>query len=159
MNNPKPENSDAELRYSIFEISRQNFGVEVQQVVEVLPLPKYTPLPNVHDSILGVFSLRGQIHSIIDLRELFNLEKKPPQSSDYVVLLTHQDVVFGVLVNRIIEITNLDATKIALPTQEMAVQYIEYTSGYYESPSLGRVYLLDLEAVLNSPEINRYRYF
>lgn len=157
MNNSKLDTNEIEFRYSIVEISKQNFGVEVQQVVEVLPLPKFTPLPNVHNSILGVFSLRGQIYSIIDLRVLFKLEVKPPAPTDFVILLQHQNVVFGVLVNRIIGINAIDATKIAVPTQDMAVQYIEFTSGVYENPSLGQVYLLDLEAIINNREISRYR--
>ena len=61
-------------RYSILGISEQNFGVEVKYVKEILPLPKITPLPNIHKSILGVFNLRGQIYSLLDLRLFLRLD-------------------------------------------------------------------------------------
>lgn len=148
----------SEYRYSILEISRHNFGVEVINVREVLPMPKYTPVPNVDKCILGVFNLRGQIYSIVDLRSLFKLDKKPISEKNFVVLLESDGIIFGVVVDRVLDLISLDTSKIILPAQEMPVQYVQYTTGYYEHKTLGNIYLLDLAAILDTNEIKKYRY-
>ena len=63
-----------ESRYSILNLSGHYFGIEINRVVEIIPFPKYTKIPNLNPCILGVFNLRGQIYSIIDIRVLFDLK-------------------------------------------------------------------------------------
>jgi len=158
MPHQKTHSLGTEYRYSVLEISRQKFGVEVLNVLEVLPLPKITPVPNVHRSILGVFNLRGQIHSLLDLRVLFHMEQTPVTTDNYVVLIKEGDITMGILVERVLDLLLMDAAKISLPTQDMAGPYVQYTSGLYEHPALGIIYILDLNAILNAKEIYQYRY-
>ncbi len=154
----KTDSLGNEYRYSVLEISQQKFGVEVLHVLEVLPMPKITPVPNVHRSILGVFNLRGQIHSLLDLRVLFHLEQTAITADNYVVLIKEGDMTMGVLVDRVLDLVLMDAAKMALPTQDMAGPYIQYTSGVYEHTTMGVIYILDLNAILNAKEIYQYRF-
>jgi len=149
---------NSEDRYSILEISQQNFGVEVVHVKEVLPLPHITPLPNVHQSVLGVFNLRGQIYSLLDLRLFFRLGRPPLNENQFVVVLQHQNIQFGVLVDKVLDVLLLDADKILIPTRDMASQYIQYINGYYEHKKLGIIYILDLGAIIEAKEIRQYRF-
>lgn len=145
-------------RYSIFEISEQKFAVEIKNIKEVIPLPKIARLPNVHKSILGVFNLRGQIYSIIDIRVLLSLEQTAIADKNFIVLVEWEDFTFGIVVDRVLDVRNLDNDKIQIPTRELSLPYIQYLNGYYEYKEMGVIYLLDLPAIMQSKEIIRYRY-
>ena len=63
-------------QYVCFKLNNQEFGLEVENVIEVLPPPEITPVVHTPDFIKGVINLRGQIIAIIDLRIFFYLESK-----------------------------------------------------------------------------------
>ncbi len=145
-------------RYSILGISEQHFAVEVINMKEVIPLPMITPVPNVNECILGVFNLRGQIYSIFDLRVLLKLERNEINEKNFIVLLEWHEFQFGVVVDRVLDVTRIDPGEIQIPTRELSPQYISFLNGYYEHETMGVIYLLDLPAILQNKEIIRYRY-
>ena len=116
----KNTNTDSEFRYSILCISGYYFGVEVKYVREVQLLPVITKVPNVHKSILGVFNLRGQIQSIIDIRGVLNLPSGKVSEEDFVVVLEHDKRVIGVLVEKVLDVFTVDTGNIQIPTREMS---------------------------------------
>lgn len=149
---------NAEYRYSILCISGQFFGVEVNQVKEVLILPVTTKIPNVHRSILGVFNLRGQIQSVIDIRELLNLPIEKITEDHFVVILEQKKIVLGVVVEKVLDVISVEGSKVQIPTREMPLSLVNYCNGYYDHQQLGVVFLLDLETIFNSKEIINYSY-
>jgi len=146
-------------RYSIFGISEQNFAVEIKNIKEVVPLPKITKVPNVHKSILGVFNLRGKICSIMDIRVLLKIEQTVINEDNFIVLMEWEEFMFGIVVDRVLDVRNLDTSKIQVPTRELTLPYIQYLNGFYEHTEMGVIYLLDIQAIMQSKEIIRYRYF
>lgn len=151
-------NTDTADKYSILEISEQNFAVEIDNMKEVTPLPKITEVPNVNPSIFGVFNLRGQIHSALDLRVLLSLERKQVTEKNFIVLLENEDIQFGLIVDKVRDVTRLDSSKIQVLTRDHSTQYTQYLKGLYEHKDLGVIYILDIPAILQSKEIIRHRY-
>ena len=149
---------DTECRYSILCISDQYFGAELLNVKEVIPLPKLTKIPNVHDSILGVFNLRGQIYTIIDIRKLLKLEVKPITNKEFVVILEHENMTFGVVVNKVMDVLVIDSGKVQIPTRDMPPQFIQFLNGFYNHKKMGVIYLLDISALMKAEEISKHRY-
>jgi len=78
--------ANAPERLSTFQLGRYHFGVDIQYLKEVVPLPEYTPLPNVEDIYLGVFNLRGEIFPIADISPLLGMNPKPIYADDMVML-------------------------------------------------------------------------
>ena len=149
----KSTNTDSEFRYSILCISGYYFGVEVKYVKEVQLLPVITHVPNVHKSILGVFNLRGQIQSIVDIRGILNLASRKISEEDFVVVLEHHKRVMGVLVEKVLDVFNVDSSNIQIPTRDMSLSLVHYCNGYYNHKKLGKIFLLDLDTLFNAKEI------
>ena len=149
----KSTNTDSEFRYSILCISGYYFGVEVKYVKEVQLLPVITQVPNVHKTILGVFNLRGQIQSIVDIRGILNLPSGKISEEDFVVVLEHDKKVIGVLVEKVLDVFNVDSSNIQIPTREMSLSLVNYCNGYYNHKKLGKIFLLDLDTIFNAKEI------
>lgn len=145
-------------RYSILCIAGQNFAVAITNMKEVIPFPKMTQVPNTEAGILGVFNLRGQIWSAIDLRVLLKLEKSAITEKNFIVLVEDDGINFGVVVDRVLDVTMLDNSKIQVPTREFSQPFVQFLNGYYKHKKLGLIYMLDLPAILQSKELKRYRY-
>jgi purine-binding chemotaxis protein CheW len=151
-------NKNTEYRYSILCISGQYFGVEVKYVKEVLLLPVITQIPNVNKAVLGVFNLRGQIQSVIDIRGILNLPAEKIDHEHFVVILDYNKVLLGVVVEKVLDVISIENSKINIPTRDMPLSLVNYSNGYYEHKNLGTVFLLDLESIFNAKEIGSYSF-
>ncbi len=150
--------SHSEYRYSILCISGHYFGVEVKYVQEVQLLPVITKIPNVHACVLGVFNMRGQIQSVIDIRGFLNLPVEKITEESFVVIVEHQKTKLGIVVEKVLDVFSIEGSKIQIPTREMPLSLIQYCNGYYNHKRLGKVFLLDLETLFNAKEIVSYSY-
>ena len=147
-----------ESRYSILKLSGHHFGIEINKVVEVIPFPNYTKIPNLDSSILGVFNLRGQIYSIIDIRILLDLQVNEVSDKNYIVLLKDEKISFGIYVDKVMDVLNIDETKIQVPDRKSSKSFIHFLNGVYEDKKLGLIHLLEVREVINSKEICQYRF-
>ncbi len=147
-----------EYRYSILQISGKFFGVEVIKVREVVSFPKLTMVPNVNESVLGVFNLRGQIFSVVDIRLMLKLPVSPVREDNLVVIIEQDEVAFSIVVEKVMDVANIDSDKIQIPTREMPVKMAQYLDGYFEHKKFGMIYLLDISALTNSKELKSYRF-
>ena len=149
---------NTEFRYSILRISDNYFGIEVKYVREVSLLPTITQVPNVHKGILGVFNLRGQIVSVIDIRSLMHLPQEKITEDYFVVIIENNGITLGFVVEKVLDVFPIDSNKIHIPTRDMSLNLTQYCNGYYNHKKLGRVYLLDMETLFEAKEIGGYRF-
>jgi len=152
------KSTEVYYRYSILCISNQYFGVEVKHVKEVQLLPAITKIPNVHSSVLGVFNLRGQIQSIVDISGFLNLALDKISDESFVVLIEYKNTSLGLLVEKVLDVLQIESDKIQIPGRDMPLSIMQYCSGWYNHESLGKVFLLDLETLFNAKEIGSYSY-
>jgi len=129
---PKDNFINPENRYSLLGIENQYFGVDIIYIKEVITLPKITKTPNVNPVIIGVFNLRGQIYSIIDLCVILGLEPKTVDTNNFVVVLESGNQSFGIVVDKVGDVVRLDNSKIQIPTRDFSAQHIHYLNGYVE---------------------------
>ena len=69
---PAPER-ERRRSYVVFGLGGARYAVQATNVVEVGRVPRVTPLPNVPAWLRGVANLRGDILSVVDLRELLGM--------------------------------------------------------------------------------------
>lgn len=147
-----------ESRYSIINLSGHYFGIEINKVIEVIPFPHYTKIPNVDPVIKGVFNLRGQIYSIIDLRLLMDLEMNASSEKNFVVILKEEKFTFGIYVDKVMDVYLIDETKIQVPNRKSSARFIHFLNGVYEDTKLGIIHLLDVIEIINSKKVSQYRF-
>ena len=152
------KNQTEAYRYSILKISGLYFGIDVECVKEVLQLPLYTRVPNVHPSILGVFNLRGQIYSLIDIRIILKLETSALTEETFIIIIEKDNLSFAIIVDRVLDVVKVESNKIEIPTREMPLNLLHYINGLYEDKKIGMLHLLDLDSLIRSEEINTYRF-
>ena len=63
-------------KYLIFQLGKEEFGIQVTKVREIMGIQDITPMPHLPAHIKGVLNLRGRIIPVMDLRLKFGLEAK-----------------------------------------------------------------------------------
>ncbi len=71
-----------------FVINEHEYGVDMQDIMEICLSDKITPLPNVSSYIKGMMNLRGMLIPIIDLLEWLSFEKSTDQSKVQKPIIT-----------------------------------------------------------------------
>ena len=60
-----------------FSLAGKEYGVDIMSVKEIAKAARFTYVPNASTFVRGVYNLRGEIISVIDLRIFFHL---PPSA-------------------------------------------------------------------------------
>jgi chemotaxis-related protein WspB len=72
-----------------FEIEGQRYGLDISQVVEVVPAVRLRRLPGVPDYVAGILRFRGAHVPVIDLNELIGGTPAVARLSTRLVLVRH----------------------------------------------------------------------
>lgn len=141
-----------------FSLGGKDYGVDIMSVKEIAKFLEFTYVPNTAPFVRGVYNLRGDIISIIDLRQLFGLSAEPKGESepeDGLILRTEDNLV-GVIVDKIDRVVGVSSSSIQPPHPIFGDINIKYISGVIEHEN--RLFIiLDVQRIfdknLPAPEI------
>lgn len=93
----------------------QRYGINVFKVREVLPCPKLTVMPRLHQFVIGVAHIRGNTLSVIDLA--YAIGGRPTKNYDkgYIIIAEYNRSTHAFLVSSVERILNMNWTKILPP--------------------------------------------
>lgn len=102
----------------VFLLAYETYCVETAYVREVYPLKDLTPLPGTPSFVAGIINVRGQVLSVIDIRDFFGLPKHGLSDLNKVIILTGDGMEFGILADAIVDVRNIPVDEIqpGLPT-------------------------------------------
>ncbi len=146
----KSANHEKYTRYSVFSVSGKLFGLEISTVREVLPPPKVTLLPNVPTYVVGVYNLRGNIISLIDIQQILGLNSEGNRDSDIVLLVESSDFLISFVVEKVLDFVEVENSKVHLPSRNISARMAYFIRGIYETDKMGQIYLFETEKLLNS---------
>lgn len=84
------------------------FGIPIGRVHDVFRVGQLTPVPLAPPAIAGLLNLRGRIVTAIDLRMRLGLDAQPIQEGALAIGIEAAPDSFGLLVDRIGDIVELD---------------------------------------------------
>ena len=89
-----------EEKYICFNLSEEQFAIPLLAVKEVIKLQEVTPVPQMPHHIMGIFNLRGQVITVMDLRKKLNLPTAQT-SETAIMILNFGKNVLGVVVDSV----------------------------------------------------------
>jgi len=149
----KSANHEKYTRYSVFNVSGKLFGLEMSKVREVLPPPKVTLLPNVPTHVVGVYNLRGNIISLIDIQQILGLNSTGKKDTDMVLVVESSDFLISFVVEKVLDFVEVENSKVQLPSRNIPARMAYFIRGIYETEKMGQIYLFETEKLLNSSVI------
>ncbi|NKC00381.1 MAG: chemotaxis protein CheW [Pseudomonadales bacterium] len=97
---PRKEESQAQWQGLGFLVGGTRLVSKIGDVVELLQMPKLTPLPAVKSWVRGIANIRGRLVPIVDLHEFLEMPTTMPASQWRLLIVEDEDVVAGLLVEQ-----------------------------------------------------------
>ncbi|MEZ4743748.1 MAG: chemotaxis protein CheW [Bdellovibrionota bacterium] len=137
-------------RYLEFSLGEEKFAIPLLAVKEVIAIPQLTPVPYSPKHFLGIMNLRGQIISVIDLRQKFDI--KPNDSKENAVIICDlSSIVLGVVVDSVNSVLSPKAADISDVPRFDSKQNNDYIEAIYRQKE-SLVLFLDIAKVLSAQD-------
>jgi purine-binding chemotaxis protein CheW len=136
-----------ELHLVTFALDREEFGIPIGQVREVIRVGEITRVPQARPHVRGVTNLRGRILAVVEIRTRMGLPIAEITPRSRVVVVGVHDRVLGILVDSVSQVVKVPITTVAPAPEEVLTPGVDYITGVARWNSR-LIILLDLEKVL-----------
>jgi purine-binding chemotaxis protein CheW len=113
---PPPVAGSRAGKYLTFQLGKEEFGIQVKHVREIMGVQDITAVPGTPAHLKGVINLRGKIIPVVDLRIKFAFPEAPfTQTTCIVVVQVEQEgeqAMIGLIVDGVCEVLNIAAADI-----------------------------------------------
>jgi len=98
---PQAAATNRSLQIVVFKLGQEEYGLQIDQIKEVVITPNITRMPQTPSYVKGVANIRGNVIAIFDLEDRFNLVRSDVQThgNKYTLVVESDDVKMGLLVN------------------------------------------------------------
>lgn len=139
-----------EVQIVSFLLGDEEFGLEIEEVKEIIRFPEIVKVPNVPYYIKGIISLRDTLMPIVDLRTKLNAGSDEITDSTRVVVADINGTLMGLIVDRVYEVIRVSKDTIYPPPQAIASGSGEKITGIARLEGGKRIIMLmDLEDMVS----------
>jgi purine-binding chemotaxis protein CheW len=97
-------NKHSRTQLIVFKLGKEEYGLAIDQIKEVVLTPNITRMPQTPAYIKGVANIRGNIIAILDLEEKFGITDKSSEqhkSGNYTLVVASEEYKIGILVREV----------------------------------------------------------
>lgn len=105
-------------KVAVFKVGLNDCGIDIEDILEIIKVPKINILPKVPSYILGVINLRGNVIPILDLKKRYADEFTQIGYDTRIIISQIGEKKIGFLVDEVNEIMEFHE-KAVTNTQEM----------------------------------------
>ena len=144
----------AEQQLVVFGLGKEEFGIDISRVREIVLIQNITSIPQAADFVEGIVNLRGQIVPIVDLCKRFRVANAAvtDESARRIIVVNIAGQNIGILVDGVSEILRI-ADESMEPTPPLVAGGIgsDFITGVAKVE--GRlIIVLDLDRIFSSDE-------
>jgi len=147
--------SESLLQLVVFQLSGEEFGVEIMKVQEIIRIPEITQIPQSPDFVEGVINLRGKVIVVVNLDKRFNFTSKEVDDHSRIVVIEIGNSVLGMIVDSVNEVLRIPKSSVdpapELTTSNVSRDYIKGVGKIDERLLI----LLDLAKVMTLEELEK----
>jgi len=144
-------------KYLVFHLGREEFGIRVLKVREIMGIQDITALPQTPAHVKGVINLRGKVIPVVDLRLKFGLpEQKYTERTCIIVIQMRGQagpMLMGIVVDGVAEVLNLAAADIEDTPDFFDGTATPYLLGMAKVKGKVKI-LLEIDRVLTSQDLD-----
>lgn len=141
------EEDTTKNKYLSFLVGKEEFGIEISCVKEIINMVSITQVPSTPKYVKGIINLRGDIIPVIDVRIRFRMEERPYDDLTCIIVIERQGENIGLIVDGVNEVKYINDKNIASPPSAR----LSYSNQFVKN--LGRsedkvVLLLEIDRLL-----------
>jgi purine-binding chemotaxis protein CheW len=141
----------------VFELGREEFGIRVLKVREIMGIQDITAVPQTPAHVKGVINLRGKVIPVVDLRLKFGLPEQEYTQRTCIIVVQVQGearpMLMGIVVDGVAEVLNLAAADIEDTPDFGDGTATPYLLGMAKVKGKVKI-LLEIERVLTSTDLH-----
>lgn len=131
-----------------FRLAREEYGIEITKVQEIILLGQITRVPQTPDFIKGLINLRSTVIPVVDLRRRFGLAAEEPTDETRIMVVNVGGKTLGVIVDAVSEVLRVSQEQIVPPPPTVAGVGHEYLTGLVKLDNRLLI-LLNLDKILD----------
>jgi purine-binding chemotaxis protein CheW len=143
-----------QVQIVVVSIEQHLCGIKILAVREIVKVPKITWVPWTPEYVIGVINIRGDLHSVVDLKQFFQLGTSQVSKQSRIIIAESDDLVAGFLVDDMLDIIDVPVASF-LPMTELQNSgirgYVEGTFPWNET----EVFLLNIDMLLQGVVVNQ----
>lgn len=157
MSEVESANDSAELggKYLTFFLGREEYGLEILKVREIIGMMDITPVPRTPKFVRGVINLRGKVIPVVNLRTKFGMETIETNGETCIIVVQAEDIEMGIVVDRVSEVIDIPTSAIQPPpafgNKGISISYLLGIGKTEETIKL----LLNIDKVLSRAELGQ----
>jgi len=142
------------VQFVVFNLGDEEFGVDIEQVSEIVRIGKFAPIPDSPEFIRGLTNVRGTIIAVIDLKKRFALREEKGVEGKHIIITREQKNLLGIMVDEVTEVLRVAQQEIKPAPGMTTVIHKKYMIGVI---TVGErmIILLDLKSVLSEEELEK----
>ncbi len=141
-------------QYLTFQIGKEEYGIEIKYVTQILGMQDITKLPNQTHYIQGVINLRGKVVPVIDVRLRFDLEEREYNERTCIIVVDINSIDVGLIVDLVQEVINIPDSNIELPPQIASDTKNQFIQGLGKVDEKVKI-ILDAQKLLFEAEVEQ----
>ena len=151
--NTEEEAAEPSTQYCTFRFENELYGIEIDQIQEILNLQKVFPVQRAPNYIMGVINLRGNIVPVIDIKPILKLPMwKQDINSSIVLINADSNMIIGIVVDEIGDVVSLTGSKIEPLDIKKDDERSKYLTGISKLPDKVLV-ILDARRIIDDTRL------
>jgi purine-binding chemotaxis protein CheW len=142
----------AEMQYVVFKINKQEFGIDIMKVKEIIPYREATYIPNCPEFVEGVLNYRGKVIPLINLKKRFRMGDVEPTKETRIIVITLDNREIGFIVDEASQTLRLDEGQIDPAPDVISEVDRRFISGVGKVDENRLLIILNLHNVLTDDE-------
>jgi len=94
-------------KFLTFHLAGEDYGIEIQYVIEIIGIQNITDVPDMPIFIRGVINLRGKVIPIMDVRARFGLEERDYDERTCIIVVNIESTEVGLVVDEVSEVADI----------------------------------------------------
>ncbi|OGK05331.1 MAG: chemotaxis protein CheW [Candidatus Riflebacteria bacterium GWC2_50_8] len=143
-----------EDKFLTFRVGKEEYGIEIRYVTEIVGIQKITEVPEMPDYVKGVINLRGNVIPVVDVRLMFKMQPFEYDDRTCVIVVTIEESPIGLVVDTVKEVVSILPDRISPAPQMSKGKMGRYVNG------IGRmdeevIILLAIDKLLSDEHLSR----
>jgi purine-binding chemotaxis protein CheW len=123
------------MSLAVIGFGNEYFALDLELVRAFTDISNLTPIPCCPKHIVGNMNLRGEIVTLVDIRNVLDLPTPPVSVGSHAVVVQVDDIVAGLPVDQVVEMVELnpaDMTPLPAAVSELGEQYLRGIAFFQE---------------------------
>ncbi len=150
--NNMEEEDTMEGKFLVFRIGKEDYGLTIRDVTEIIGIQKITDLPDTPAFVKGVINLRGKVIPVIDVRLRFGIGERDHDDRTCIIVVNIKGTAVGLIVDSVAEVLDIPANQVEPAPKLNRGSGSRYISGLGKTGEAVKI-LLDTQKLLFEEEL------